>query len=279
MRRFLILMFLIMLIGCATNPFKSYYNDSTGGIDILKAPAVLITDEAPKIFRGNNPEEDGQGMLEEGYSLLGYSSFNSGEVAERQAIAYGKEIHASAIIYYSKYTNTLSGAMPLTLPDTQTSITQGMGTTQSSGNIYGSGLNANYSGSTNYFGSATTKTYGSKTTYIPYNVNRYDYLATFWVKRKPSILGAITNDLTPEFKKQIGSNKGVLIRAIIKNSPAFSADLLKGDIIRKANDVEVLDPESFSKFLVVNAGRKVTFSLIRDGKELTKTIQLNPLNT
>jgi len=271
------LFFLMALAGCATNPFKSFYNDRADGMNVLINPAAIITSEEPKLFRGTKLEEDNQKMMEDGYQLLGYSSFNSGNVNAKQATAYGKEIHASVVLFYTQYTNTLSGAMPLTLPDTQTTVVRGMGAAQHSGNIYGSsGRSAMYSGSTVYSGSATATTYGSRTTYIPYNINRYDYLASYWIKMKPPVLGVFFNDLTPEIRKQIGSNKGVIVEVVVKGSPAFSADLLKGDIIKKVNDTEVLDTKFLMDFLPAHAGEKVSFYIIRDGKELSKDIQLNP---
>jgi len=96
--------------------------------------------------------------------------------------------------------------------------------------LYGSAYG--YGGYASYSGTAYTTTYGSKTTYIPYTVHRSDYLATYWIKMKPPIFGTHIKDLTPEIRQQIGSNKGMLVYAVIKGSPAFEADILKGDVLK-----------------------------------------------
>lgn len=214
----------LLLTGCATNLFQQYYFDQTGGVDITKLPNYLPSPETPQLFRGSNIEEDAQKMLEAGYALIGYSSFNAGsetpsaktnllllvfpmalatqntntQIGSTDVIAFGKKVHAATILLYSKYTNTLSGVMPITLPDTTTIQTNASATGHSigvgnySGMIYGSDINAMYSGRSNtnsssyVSGSATTTITGNKTTYVPYNVNRYDYFASYWFKVKPT---------------------------------------------------------------------------------------------
>ncbi len=274
MKKGLALILFLLLFGCAT-PFAKYYYDKTGGIDLTKIPTVIISADAPKLFRGNDPEIDRQRMLEDGYNLVGYSSFNGANVSERGALNQAKKVHATVVILYSKYTNTLSGSMPLTLPDTQTSTTYDSGNVYGSGNIYGYGGSAYYSGRANYSGTSTTTTYGSKTTYIPYNINRYDYLATYWIKIKPPSFGVHVVDLSPEIRKKIESNKGVMVIAVIKDSPAFRVDILKGDILKRIEETEIYDVRSFIDSVKQYAGKKVHVLLLRDGKEINKEIKLN----
>jgi membrane-associated protease RseP (regulator of RpoE activity) len=148
----------------------------------------------------------------------------------------------------------------MTVPHTQTSY--------DSGTIYGSGGGfANYSG--------TSTTFGSETTYMPYSVRRYDYYASFWVKAKPPILGVYYENLTDELRRKIESNKGVYITVVIKDSPAFNADLLNGDVIRKLNDTEVIDRTHFGKLIAENKGQEIKVEIFRNGKTITKQIQLN----
>ena len=141
MKIILIIVATLLLSGCAT-PFAQFYYDQTGGVDVTKISTVILSTDNPKLFRGNNPDVDNQQMLEDGYGLLGYSSFNAGNVSEDGAINQAKDIHASVVVLYSKYTNTLSGSLPLTLPDNKTSTTYGSGNVYSSGNVYGYGGSA-----------------------------------------------------------------------------------------------------------------------------------------
>ncbi len=253
----------ILLAGCA-NPFAQFYQDRTGGIDLTKAPVILPTGE-PKLFRGNDPKVDAQNMLEEGYVLLGLSAFNAANVRATGAIDQAKTAKAEAVIVYSKHTGTNTGVMPLTLPTTQTT------STNLSGNVFGS------RSVTSFYGNANTTTYGTQTTYIPYSVERYDYFAMYWIRSKPPIFGAHVQDLSPELRKQIGSNKGAVVLAVMKNSPAFRSDVLKGDVLRRIGDQEIYDAKGFSQMVSAYAGKKVAVEILRDGIELQKEVQLDPV--
>ena len=254
---------IVLIQGCAT-PYSKFYVDLTRGADITTNPKVVLTSEEPKLFNGNDPEKDALSMMENGYLMVGYSSFNAANVDLNGAIAQAKKVHASVILVYSKYTNTVSGVMPFTLPDTKTS------TTSLYGNVYGSGGDwASYSGM------ATTTTYSSKTTYIPYSVNRFDYLATYWVKQKPLILGVRVKELPPEIRSEIQSNKGVLVTVVVKGSPAFRSDILKGDVIKRIGDTEIYDVESLMSTVPKYEGQKVVITIYRNGKLLNKEVQLN----
>lgn len=259
--RFLVILGVSTLLqGCAT-PFAQFYHDQTGGADLTKLPSVVLPTGEPRVFRGNEPEQDALNMLENNYILVGYSSFNGANVDENGAVAQARKVNASVVILYSKYTGSVSGSIPLTLPDTQTS------STSLYGSAYGSGGYASYSGT------AYTTTYGSKTIYIPYMVHRSDYLATYWIKRKPPIFGMLIRDLTPEIRQQIGSNKGMLVYAVIKGSPAFEADILKGDVLRKIGNISIVDQESFQHALSQYEGKEVDVTILRGEKEITKTVK------
>jgi S1-C subfamily serine protease len=177
-----------------------------------------------------------------------------------------KNVHAAVVITYSQYTNTVSGAIPITAPNTQTS------STSFNGSAYGS------AGYQTFSGTADTTTYGTKTTYIPYNINRFDHGATYWVKVKRPISGLYVTDLTPEVRQKLGSNKGLLVYAVIKDSPAFRADILKGDILRKIGDIDIYDLKKFQEVMIQYAGQKVHIEILREGQTIKKDIELNQKN-
>ena len=250
----------IFFAGCA-NPYSKFYNDYTGGINIAESSNVIMPIGKPKLIQGSNVEADGLRMLENGYILLGESNFNAGAINQNTAIDHAKKVYADTVIVYSQYTNTVSGSVPLTVPNTQTSY--------HSGSIYGSG-----GGYASYSGSSTT--YGTSTTYMPYSFRRYDYYATFWSKAKPMSLGIHFDNLTDELRKRVESNKGVYIVAVVKDSPAFNADLLNGDVIRKFNNIEVTNGTHFINLLIAeNKGQQIELEIFRNGKTIIKQIQLN----
>lgn len=264
MKKILFLLPLFFIFSGCTNPYSSSYTNLTKWVDTLSNPSVIVPTGKANLIQGSNLENDNTRMLENGYLLLGISSFNAGTTSQNLAIQHAKKIHARTIIVYSQYTNTLSGSMPLTVPDTQTSY--------HSGNIYGSG-----GGFANYSGSSTT--YGTRTTYMPYHVRRYDYYATFWIKAKPASLGIHFNDLTNELRRKVESNKGVCITVVVKNSPAFNADLLGGDIIQKCNNIDVVHACHFANLIAGNNGKQIELEIFRNGKTIVKQIQLNKVRS
>lgn len=255
----------VLLQGCTT-PFSQFYYDKTGGADLTKLSSVVLPTGEPQVYRGGNPEQDSVRMYEDEYNQVGYSLFNGSNVDGNGAIAQAKKVHASVVILYSKHTGTVSGYAPLTLPDTRTS------STSLYGNAYGTGGYASYSGIAN------TTTYGTKTTYIPYSVDRSDYFATYWIKSKPPIFGTRFVALTPEIKQQIGSNKGVLVYAVIKGSPAFEANILNGDVLRQIGDVSVFDDDSYQKAMTKYEGMEADVVIVRRDKEFHKTVKLRTQN-
>jgi len=280
MKKLLTVLLCFGLAGCATfqNPFSEYYEDRTGGIDVSKSGNVILPIGEPKIIHGMDKKADEEKMWEEGYNLLGFSSFISGNATKEQLIAQAKKVKAEVVFMYADYANTISGAVPLTLPDNQIITTNSMGTSNSSGNIYGYQGSASYSGRGSYSGNSTSTIYGTKTTFIPFSQNRYACFAIYWIKMKKSVFGAIAIDLTSEQREKIGTNKGVFVRAVVNDSPAFNADIFKGDIITKVNDEDVFGSNSLNDITYKNIGKKVTLTIIRNDKTLTKEIQLSEGN-
>jgi len=257
-----IMLTLVALSGCSS-AFSKFYHDQTGGANVRQSSVVQADVDKPKLYYGVDVKADYIRMSEDGFELIGYSSFNASAQKEKGAIRQARKVHASIVLLYVTYTNTVSGVRPLMLPDNQSS------TTSLYGNAYGPG------GSTTFSGTAHTTTQGSQIAYMPYSVNLYDYMATYWVKMKPPIFGVIVEDLSTETRRKIGSNKGQYVIGVIKNSPAFRADILRGDILRKIGDVEVSDRESFIDAITRGAGQTVHVLIYRDGEEIEKDVTLN----
>lgn len=258
----------LWIIGCA-RPYAKYYHDLIRGMDTSN---LIFTTEEPILFQGTNLEADTLKMVEDGYALIGYSSFIGPKFNENQAIYQAKQLKASVVVVYSKYFDTKSGIRPLVLPDVKTSVSSGQATAY--GSAFGSGGYA--SGSATAYGTGTTTTYGTKTIYTPYSIDRFEQGATYWVKVKRSLFGALVNDLPSELRQKTGSNKGVLVIAVVKGTPAFSADILRGDVIKKVNNTEILDRNHFAVTILANANKKVNITILRDGKEMVKEVHLNP---
>jgi hypothetical protein len=262
-RTAIVLVAVLALSGCVTNPYSQFYRDYTGGMGVAGNPMLLPPEKEPVIQQGSDPMKDGMEMMRNGYVLIGESSFNAGSVATSNAKYHARRVGAEFVLLYSQYTDTVSGSMPLTLPDTQTSTTYG------SASAYGSG------GWASAYGSSHTTIYGSKTTYIPYNVRRHDYLATFWTRSKPLAFGAQFRDLSDEQRRQIQSNKGASIFVVVNGTPAFQNDVLEGDIIRRVNGTDILDAKHALEIIGSNKGKTVSLTILRNGEEIQKEFRMN----
>jgi hypothetical protein len=254
---------LLILTGCATNPYSKFYQDFTGGLGVVNNPQFVTTTGEPRIIQGSDINLDQKRLREDGFSQIGESSFNAADATRHQALKQAKIINAEVVIVYQQYTDTQSGSIPLTQPDTRSS------TTYFSGNAYGSGGYATMSGS------AVQTTYGTKTTYMPYSVMRYDFYASFWAKVKPFAFGAHLRPLTDGEKRSLGSNKGAAIDTVIRDSPAFDADILSSDIIRRIQNEVVSDPKTFLGLLNKYRGQEIELEIVRDGQILKKRLTLN----
>lgn len=261
MRRLILALILVIAAGCVMpNPYANFYRDLTGGRGVMGNDDIIPPDGDPKIVYGTSPRDDTKRMQENGYVAIGYSSFNASQATEWQALQQGRCVHADTVILYQNYTETLSGVDPITFPQTETintdfSATGGGGTLQ---------------------GNAVQTRTAYHTTYKTHHVRRYDFVASYWVKGKPRAFGARLRDLTDVERKQLGSNKGAVVTLVIRGSPAFNADIIPGDILKRVGDHEVLDDIQIGVLFQQYRGKAVVITVVRDGNTLTKTVELNP---
>lgn len=241
------------LSGCA-NYYTTYYRGLSG--DQVAKNSNFIMKDKPTITFGNDPKTDAQQMLENGYVLIGYSSFiapnnrHSGTSALR---GQAESVHASRVLLYTHPYDEMHKNVPFFTPS------------YSSGTVVD-----NYGNSATYSGSSSTMSF------VPVIIYRNSFLAAFWVKEKSLILGVHTRNLTEDEHREIDSNSGVKVLAVMKKSPAFYANIFKGDIILKINSEDVFDTVDLNRKLHDHAGDQIALSLLRNGKPLGKQVQTNP---
>jgi hypothetical protein len=252
---------LLASVGCA-NPFSKYYTDKLNGRPIEECPDLIPAEGKPTVTVVGDIHAANLDMLENGYRMIGFSTFQSSAVELKKAWHQAKAVHAEVVLVKSRYDHTEQGTVAVT-------TTQAVNT-QFSGSY--SGL---YSGGT-YYGSATT--YVPTTHYFPYSVDKFDYVASYWVKSMPGPFGAYFNDLTQQQRQALGRNRGVCITVVRKGSPAFNADILRGDLLLKIDGQEVIDVPSVIAVLHEKAGQPVDLTLNRNGSTIQKKVGLNPLS-
>jgi hypothetical protein len=184
-------------------------------------PGYVPSEGSLQLFTTSDMQRDIREAARRGYVPIGHSAFQSGGrgVTESNLRAQAEAVGAQMVLLSSAYSHTVSGALPMTLPNNSTSYTSGTAT------AYGPG------GTVNAYGNATTTTYGTTTAMVPYSVARYDYGAVYFVRRK-SRLGVLPKALDDAQRQRVQSNSAVVIDLVIDGSPAFKADILPGDIPR-----------------------------------------------
>lgn len=253
-----------ILSGCA-NGFTQYYRGMSK--DEVLARTGPRAPAEPRTIRTNNVAAESEHLAENGYALVGESNFQGpvSRSAESKAVAQAKAIGAEVVTLAVADAGSSTVSMPIATPTTSTSYSS----------FNGTAFNSAY-GSTNIMGTGTTTTYGTSTEYVPISVHRAEYYAGYWVKSKPPILGVLVAPLSPEQHKQLGTNSGVLVRVVVIGSPAYKADIFKGDFLMSIDDDAFDTGEDFQSVTRAHAGQSVKLSIVRDGNAITKNVTLAP---
>lgn len=241
----------LFLAGCASG-YSEFYQDYSEQWQPYVAPS---TAEPKVVSMSGDVDQVVNRMYADGYALVGISSFN-GPVEERSAaIEQARKVGAERIVLDARYTNTNQGAIPFTTQQAVTSTTSGNVSAYGRGGaVYGT-----YSG--------TTTTMVPQTNYIPYAVDRYDQMAMFFAPLGPACVGVLVVDLTEEQKQAIGSNKAVRVTSVRRNSPAYEADIVPGDLIMSVDgkpysEASVIVSGAVSNFVVLRGKEKLTFKVL-----------------
>lgn len=263
----------LLLTACA-NPYNKFYTSHlTPQSPLLE---IISPSAVPEIIRVAPAQAASEVMKQqkEGYYLIGEANFNSQAVSDSLLNEQAKAVGASKVVAMNQYSHTEQGVRPLTLPHTTTAYHSG--SVNSFGNYNGSyGNYGNYSGYSNYSGMTTV--HSTQTTYIPYKDDYYNYGAYFLARLMNVGIGTYWEDLSTAETKKLGTNGGAKIALIIKNSPAFKADLLQDDIVLKVDGQKVNDSQHAISLIKDKAGKKVTLDLRRNGKLMKKSVAVPTL--
>jgi hypothetical protein len=148
----------------------------------------------------NIPQGDIGQYLRKGYTIIGISNFNSGEIkasSQSKLKEAAKDIGAEVVLWNQVYTNTVSGttAYNYYTPQTQTSN-------------YSGNISNNYRpmSSYNYSGSITTYSQVQNTAYVPYSIRRYNYSADYHIKQIDDLRLSLDQSLLKNESQQIHNN-------------------------------------------------------------------------
>jgi serine protease Do len=265
-----------LLTGCATNPFAKYYQSYTNQMPALIQSRLLPPSSTPQIITtsAEGYAEEARRLEERGYVILGATSFWGFNPTREQITEQATKVGADMAIWASAYSHTEQGVRPIfTYIPGQTYTTTHYGT--ETANIYGTGGYA--SGYGTYSGTSTTTTPGTlDTQYVPYQRRIYNHGASFWRRTKPAVFGAALSPVPEDLRTTLQRNTGAYVMLIMPDSPAFKANIMRGDVVIQLADKPVSSPQELINLLSGFAGQKVSVKVLRGNQTLDIDVQLNP---
>jgi hypothetical protein len=245
----------LLLVGCVS-PWERFYSG-------IEAPADYVYGGSTACHRVDSPD-DVKAYLRDGYAVFGESSFNAGGGVSLDSLqSQGEKVGADIVLYWAGNAQTSQSAMviPQYNPGTQqTTYLNGYG----------------YGGS--FSGTATTYTPGTYSSQVvPVTVTRMDYSALFLRKRvtRPA-LGISVRGMTSAEASSVGTNSAVAIELVMRNTPAFEADVMDGDFLLEIDGLKIPDVPTFLSTIDAKRGQTIRVLLSRRGTRLTKSIRTNP---
>ncbi|MEO8050780.1 MAG: PDZ domain-containing protein [Acidobacteriota bacterium] len=86
------------------------------------------------------------------------------------------------------------------------------------------------------------------------------------------MLGVEAESIDGQLAQYFGVNEGVLVRTVMKGSPAEKAGVKAGDVILRVDEAKVTSPGDISSRLRVAHGKPVPVAVMREHKEMTMTV-------
>lgn len=250
MKNFIFLSFLSFLFfSCTTTSAVNKFYSEWKSVDLISTDCKLSDEEEPNVFYSDDINSDIYYLRSNYYYIIGNSAWNGpakGNNLKKEIIEKCKELGSKVALYTWNYTDTKNGAY--SVPHTN----------------YNS-----YTDSNGFVRSYTTTSYS--TNY--YSIDRYDYDVYFfvpyedWYIKRPK-LGIETRDLNSDDRMNFHRDTGVYIAVVYENSPAFYANITRGDIITKINDRNVITSQDYYDALEsIKAGDIVKVAYSRNGIE------------
>lgn len=213
----------------ATNPYTKNYTSR------MPSPKSAPANEV-QVFRGQDRVADYQTLLEDGYDLLGYSSFEAADVLPEKLTEQAMRVRADLALVYTHR----SGETPASVKLDQAKARR------------------------------ESEEAGTAESAKPANNRFYSYFASFWTKLPTPLLGVHVKQA-----KEAEAVNGVEVIAVIKGSPAAVAGLQKGDTLLKLGEAELSKPELLSQAAQRYAGKETEVVFSRTGAVQHRGVTLN----
>lgn len=208
-------------------------------------PAVALQPDpaGPKLYRGKVEVEDYQRMLSNGFDMLGYSSFEAGDVSPDLLADQAKKIKADLVLVYTKLTGNVSTNAQLQQMRRQALEQEAK---------------------------KDSAPDGASGKLLPQEQARYAYFASYWVKLAPPLLGVHVTKT-----EQKDSAAGLKVIAVVNESPADKAGIKDGDVLTRIGEIELNKPEVLTQAAQRYAGQTIDITFQRDGNSSKTAVTLN----
>lgn len=198
-----------------------------------------------QIFVSNHKEEDNISMLEKGYDMMGSSGFEAGNVPADLALQHGKSIHADTVLVYTKYGSSKTAASKMQ------AIKDAL----------------------KHKGEVTEQDFAQDPTV-------YQYYASYWAKLPTPLLGVhiikLKQKVDPRQAEVANPEEaGLKVIAVVQDSPAAKAAIMRGDALLKIGDISLVKPDDLFAAVKRYAGQTVPVVLQRENEKLTTSVALN----
>ncbi|HWU35313.1 MAG TPA: PDZ domain-containing protein [Methylovorus sp.] len=253
------LLLAVALVGCASQkpqPVPVDNNRASNGNPYAETyvshpqPATLLAPDpdGPKLYLGDKKEDDYKRMLEQGYDMLGYSSFESGDVAPELATQQARQVKADLVLVYTQLTGSTPASVKLQQLRQQAAAQKA---------------------ATQKPAVDEPKVSGNANAPVDEAKQRYHYFASYWVKLAPPLIGVHVNGPVAE------GEPGLPVVAVVKQSPADKAGLVDGDVLTRLGEVNLDKPEALTRAAKQYAGKTVEVDFRRSGSAGKTMITLN----
>lgn len=237
--RFWFGLLVLLFVGqaCAeTNPFEeNYYAQNQASLTSMQ------TQPETQMLRGTKQADDNTSMLENGFDLMGSSSFDADEVSPDLALAHAKVIKADQVLLYVKQLTSETNASKIQKMREMAK--------ENDGKVSEKALSK--------------------------SGKRYKYAATYWAKLPPPLLGVHIVKLNAINNGESMPEKGLKLIAVIKESPAANAALMRGDVLLSIGENELEKPDDLFKAVAQYQGQTVEINYERDQVPMKTMVSIN----
>lgn len=250
---------LLLSGGCVSGYQRSYRSAERVTAQDVAATRVAPSPAVPQLewAEAKDGEAARDARLRRGYALLGSALFVSGnERDEDQAVRQGATLGADLVlVLHPRYLGAETLATPVTVafrPYPFRPYPYGMGPGPYGGFAYG-----------------PWEPYA----YPAQVIERWEHAAYFFYRcRYP--LGVLAREPSDAERQRFQTNRGAVVRVVVDGTPAFSADILPGDLITALDGVALADPAALDAAIAAHPGAPVTLTLKRNGETLEKHVTL-----